>query len=100
MPCEAFSFILPSISLKAVVELYSLSESLFFLLVLPLDILAMCTFVSLNVLKTTLAVPDGIELRSGYTAVRCTTCLLCHVLPPFYLSMNGLPLFDGDRPLL
>ena len=99
MPCEAFSFILPSISLKAVVELYSFSESLFFLLVLPLDILAMCAFVSLDVLKTTLAVPYGIELRSGYTAVRCTTCFFCHVLSLFYLSADGMKLFNDYQPI-
>jgi hypothetical protein len=64
-------------------ELYCRSESLFFLLALPLDILAMRTFISLNVLETTLTVPYGIELRSGYTAVRRPTYFLCHVLSPF-----------------
>jgi hypothetical protein len=64
-------------------ELYCRSESLFSLLALPLDILAMCTFISLNVLETTLAVPYGIELRSRCAAVRRPTCFLCHVLSPF-----------------
>ena len=48
-------------------------ENLFLLFALSLDILAMRTFISLNVLETTLAIPYGIELRPGYTAVRCTT---------------------------
>ena len=40
------------------------SKSLFFFLALPLDILAMCAFIGLNVLETTLAVSYGIELCS------------------------------------
>jgi hypothetical protein len=76
------------------------NESLFFLLALALDILAMCTFVSLNVHETTLAVPYGIELRSGYTAVRCTTYFFCHVLSPFYLFVDGLTLFNGYQPFI
>ena len=99
MPCEVFFLILPSIFLKAVFEFYCRSESLFFLLALPLDILAMCAFISLNVCETTLAVPYGIELRSRYTAVRCTTCFLRHVLSPFYLSVYGLTLFNGYQPI-
>ena len=74
----------PAINLTKGFKLYYGSESLFFLFAFTLDILAMCTFISLNVLETTLAVPYGIELRSGYTAVRCTTCFLRHVLSPFF----------------
>ena len=74
-------------------------HSLFFLLVLPLDIHAMGPFISLNVLETTLAVPYGIELRSGYTAVRCTTCFFCHVLSLFYLSADGMKLFNDYQPI-
>ncbi len=69
MPREVFSFLLPSILLKAAFELYCRNESLFFLLALPLDILAMCTFIGLNVLETTLALSYGIELRPG--TLRC-----------------------------
>jgi hypothetical protein len=63
-PCEVFSLVLLLILLKASLKLYCRNESLFSLFALPLDILAMCTFISLNVLETTLAVPYGIELRS------------------------------------
>jgi hypothetical protein len=63
-PYEEFSLVLLSILLKASLKLYCRSESLFSLFALPLDILAMCTFISLNVFETTLAVPYGIELRS------------------------------------
>jgi len=94
-PRKVFSLVLPSILLKTAFELYCRNKSLFFLLALPLHILAMCTFISLNVLETTLAVPYGIKLRSGYTAVRCTTCFLCHVLSPFYLFVDGLTLLNG-----
>ena len=99
MPCEVFSLILPSIFLKVAFELYCRSESLFFLLALTLDILAMCTFISLNIFETTRAVPYGIELRSGYTAVRCATRFLCHALSPFYLSVDGLTRVNGYQPI-
>jgi hypothetical protein len=59
----------------------------------------MCSFVSLNVFETTFAVPYGIELRSGYTAVRCTMRFLRHVLSPFFLSVDGLTLFNGYQPI-
>jgi hypothetical protein len=94
---EVFSLVLPS---KAAFELSCRNEVLFSLLALALDILAMCTFVSLNVLETTLAIPYGIELRSRYTAVRCTTYFFCHVLSPFYLFVEGLTLFSGYQPLI
>ena len=99
MPCEMLSLILPSIFLKAVFELYCRSESLFFLLALTLDTLAMCTVISLNVLETALAVPYGIELRSGYAAVRYATRFLCHALSPFYASADGLTRFNGYQPI-
>ena len=59
----------------------------------------MSSLIRLNVFETTLAVPYGIELRSRYTAVRCTTSLLRHVLSPFYLSVDGLTLFNGYQPI-
>ena len=90
--CEVFSLVLPSILLRAAFELYCRNESLFFLLALPLDILAVCMCISLNVDETTFVVPYGIELRSRCTMVRCTTYFLCYVLSPFYLSVDGLTL--------
>jgi len=99
MPREVFYLILPPIFLKTASKLYYRNENLFFLLALALDIHTMCTFISLNVYETTLAVPYGIELCSRYTAVRCTTCFLRHVLSPFYLSVDGLTLFYGYQPI-
>jgi hypothetical protein len=90
-----FSLILPSNLNKGSFEFYCRSESLFSLLALPLDILAMCTFISLNVLETTLAVPYRIELRPCSAAMCGASCFPCHVLSPFYLSVDGLTLFNG-----
>jgi hypothetical protein len=81
-----FYSVLPSILLRAGFERYRRCESLFSLLAFPLDILAMCTFISLNVLETTFAVPDGIELRSRYTAVRCATCFPWHCAISFLFA--------------
>ena len=61
---EVLYSVLPSIFLRAGFERYRRRESLLSLLAFPLDILAMRAFISLNVLETTLAIPDGIELRS------------------------------------
>ena len=97
-PVKCF-LILPSIFLKAVFELYCLSQGLLFLLALPLNIHAMCTFISLNVLESTLAVSYGIELRPRYTAVCCTSCFPCHILSPFYLSVDDPALFNGYQPI-
>ena len=63
-PRKVLYSVLPSIFLRAGFERYRRSESLLSLLAFPLDILAMRAFISLNVLETTLAIPDGIELRS------------------------------------
>lgn len=98
MSCEVSSSILPSMFLKAASELYCPNESLFSLLAIPLDILSMCTCISLNGFETTLTV-CGIELRSRYTTVRCTTCFLSHALSPFYLSVDGLTLFNDYQPI-
>jgi len=59
----------------------------------------MCTFISLNVLETTLAVPYGIELCSRYTAMCGASCFPCHMLSPFYLSVDGLTPFNGNQPI-
>jgi hypothetical protein len=63
-PLEVFYSVLPPNLTKDGFELCRRIEGLFPLLAFPLDILAMCTFVSLNVLETTFAVSHGIELRS------------------------------------
>jgi hypothetical protein len=52
----------------------------------------MWTFVSLNVLEPTLAVPYGIELRPCSAAMCGASCFLCFVLSPFCLSVDGLTL--------
>ena len=87
---EVLYSVLPSILLRAGFERYRRSETLFSLLAFPLDILAMCTFISLNVLEATLAVPDGIELRSRHTAVSCATCFACHSAISFLFACWGL----------
>jgi hypothetical protein len=97
-PYEVFSLVLPAILLNATFELYCRSGSLFSLLALPLDILAMCTFISLNVLETTLAVPYGIKLGPCSATMCGASCFPCHVLSPFYLSVDGLTLLNGYQP--
>jgi hypothetical protein len=92
-------FFSPAIFLTKDFELYRRSEGLFFLLILPLDIHAMCTLISLNILETTLAVPYRIELRSRYTAVCGASYFPCHMLSPFYLSVDGLTLFHNNQPI-
>ena len=80
-------FFSPAINLTKAFEFYCRSQSLFFFLAFPLDVLAMCTFISLNILETPLAVPYGIKLRSCSAAMCGASCFPCHVLSPFYLLL-------------